>query len=449
MTAVILAFAVSCKKQEQEVAAASSIELVLEDNILSVAAEGGDFVVSYNIVDPVEGGKVSASVDKDWVENLNYETDGKIAFHLGENDGEDSRSALVTVAYTAEDGTVVDEAEFTVEQAAAGQEEPEPEIVKVELTDYLAESTSYYPGESVDNFYLSLYTGEVELYESEEGSIYVPADTESQLLHLDLYCQPVADGGDLVLPEGTYTVADNMDAGSAYGYYTFAIRYFDDGMLGYADPVEGGTVVVEHTEDGYSITASFEMVRMDNGASLGKCEYTYSGPLAFLDMSEPEPPTQEEMYPPLTESINTVFTGCDIRYLGVPAYSSPIDCYVIDLFDDPTPGEDGSLDERVWYFVRGIQGVIGFIGGSDRPQPLSQQEIDYILMQTAEPEEKAKPKIQYEIGETVRIKDGAFENFEGVVRKIDAERGKLELEVSIFGRSTPVELEFWQVVREQ
>ena len=345
MTAVILAFAVSCKKQEQEVAAASSIEFVLEDNILSVAAEGGDFVVSYNIVDPVEGGKVSASVDKDWVENLNYETAGKIAFHLGENDGEDSRSALVTVAYTAEDGTVVDEAEFTVEQAAAGQEEPEPEIVKVELTDYLAESTSYYPGESVDNFYLSLYTGEVELYESEEGSIYVPADAESQLLHLDLYCRPVADGGELVLPEGTYTVADNMDAGSAYGYYTFAIRYFDDGMLGYADPVEGGTVVVEHTEDGYSITASFEMVRMDDGASLGRCEYTYGGPLAFLDMSEPEPPTQEEMYPPLTESINTVFTGCDIRYLGVPAYSSPIDCYVIDLFDDPTPGEDGSLDE--------------------------------------------------------------------------------------------------------
>ena len=111
--------------------------------------------------------------------------------------------------------------------------------------------------------------------------------------------------------------------------------------------------------------------------------------------------------------------------------------------------EDGSLDERVWYFIRGIQGVIGFIGGSNEPQPLSQEEVDYILMQTAEPEEKAKPKIQYEIGEIVRIKDGAFENFEGTVKKIDAERGKLELEVSIFGRSTPVELEFWQVVREQ
>ena len=111
--------------------------------------------------------------------------------------------------------------------------------------------------------------------------------------------------------------------------------------------------------------------------------------------------------------------------------------------------EDGALDEPVWYFIRGIQGVIGFIGGSDHPQPLSQEEVDYILMQTAEPEEKAKPKIQYEIGEMVRIKDGAFENFEGTVKKIDAERGKLELEVSIFGRSTPVELEFWQVAREQ
>ena len=111
--------------------------------------------------------------------------------------------------------------------------------------------------------------------------------------------------------------------------------------------------------------------------------------------------------------------------------------------------EDGSLNVDAWYFIRGTQGVIGFIGGSDQPQPLSQEEIDYILMQTAEPEEKAKPKIQYEIGEMVRIKDGAFENFEGTVKKIDAERGKLELEVSIFGRSTPVELEFWQVVREQ
>lgn len=111
--------------------------------------------------------------------------------------------------------------------------------------------------------------------------------------------------------------------------------------------------------------------------------------------------------------------------------------------------EDNTLDEKVWYFIREIQGVIGFIGGGERPQPLSQGEVDDLIRQTAAPEEKAKPKIQYEIGETVRIKDGAFENFEGSIEEIDSERGKLKLMVSIFGRSTPVELEFWQVGREQ
>ncbi len=116
----------------------------------------------------------------------------------------------------------------------------------------------------------------------------------------------------------------------------------------------------------------------------------------------------------------------------------------MDLYD-----EDGVIDEKAWYFVRQIQGVIGFIGGGDRPQPLAPSEVEDLMRQTAAPEEKVKPKIQYEIGETVRIKDGAFENFEGVIEGIDPERGKLKLMVSIFGRSTPVELEFWQVGREQ
>lgn len=111
--------------------------------------------------------------------------------------------------------------------------------------------------------------------------------------------------------------------------------------------------------------------------------------------------------------------------------------------------EDNSLNEKAWYFIRDIQGVISFIGGGDRPQPLSASEVKDLMRQIVSPEEKAKPKIQYEIGETVRIKDGAFENFEGVIEEIDAERGKLKLMVSIFGRSTPVELEFWQVGREE
>jgi len=114
--------------------------------------------------------------------------------------------------------------------------------------------------------------------------------------------------------------------------------------------------------------------------------------------------------------------------------------------------EDGSLNVDVWYFIRGTQGVIGFIGGSqERPIPLSQAEVDDILRQTDvnEAGAEAKPKIEYEVGERVRIVDGPFENLEGVISKIDGEHGKLELDVTIFGRSTPVEAESWQVEREQ
>ena len=114
--------------------------------------------------------------------------------------------------------------------------------------------------------------------------------------------------------------------------------------------------------------------------------------------------------------------------------------------------EDGSLNVDVWYFIRGTQGVIGFIGGSqERPIPLSQAEVDDILRQTdvSETGAEAKPKIEYEVGERVRIIDGPFENLEGVISKIDGAHGKLELDVTIFGRSTPVEAESWQVEREQ
>lgn len=115
----------------------------------------------------------------------------------------------------------------------------------------------------------------------------------------------------------------------------------------------------------------------------------------------------------------------------------------MDLYD-----EDKKLDEKAWYFVRQTQGVIGFVGAGDKPAPLPQYEVDALLDQASGKEEKARPKINFEVGETVRIKDGAFENFEGAIEGIDEERGKLKILVSIFGRSTPVELEFWQVERE-
>jgi transcriptional antiterminator NusG len=110
--------------------------------------------------------------------------------------------------------------------------------------------------------------------------------------------------------------------------------------------------------------------------------------------------------------------------------------------------ETNKINENAWYFIRNIQGVIGFVGGGNMPVPLTEKEVAELMNQVAGEEEKARPKMQFEIGETVRIKDGAFENFEGVIEGIDPERGKLKLMVSIFGRSTPVELEFWQVDRE-
>jgi len=113
----------------------------------------------------------------------------------------------------------------------------------------------------------------------------------------------------------------------------------------------------------------------------------------------------------------------------------------MDLYD-----EMQNINEKVWYFIRNIQGVMGFLGSADKPVPLSEQEANDLLRQSRGDAE-VKPKIAFEIGETVRINDGAFENFEGVVQEIDNERGRLKLLVSIFGRSTPTEVEFWQVDR--
>ena len=108
--------------------------------------------------------------------------------------------------------------------------------------------------------------------------------------------------------------------------------------------------------------------------------------------------------------------------------------------------EGGEPNHRAWYFIRDSQGVIGFVGG-DSPAPLSSGEVEDILQQSKAGEEPTKPKVQFEIGETITIKDGAFENFEGTIESLDPDRGRLRVSVSIFGRSTPVEVEYWQVER--
>ncbi len=108
--------------------------------------------------------------------------------------------------------------------------------------------------------------------------------------------------------------------------------------------------------------------------------------------------------------------------------------------------ENKQLRDKAWYFIRETPGIIGFIGG-EKPVPLRQGEVDVILNQVEEKKEKVKPKITFEPGETIKIVDGPFLNFSGVVEEIDPDRGKLKVAVAIFGRSAPVELEFWQVER--
>jgi len=113
------------------------------------------------------------------------------------------------------------------------------------------------------------------------------------------------------------------------------------------------------------------------------------------------------------------------------------------LYDD-----NGELLKKPWYFVREAQGVINFVG-AEQPVPLKDSEIQGILDKVQESEGKEKPRIEYEVGEMVKITDGPFMNLDGKIESIDAERGTLKVSVSIFGRYTPVELEFWQVERSE
>ena len=104
------------------------------------------------------------------------------------------------------------------------------------------------------------------------------------------------------------------------------------------------------------------------------------------------------------------------------------------------------MTDETWHLVRDVPRVMGFIGGtSDRPAPLSPKEADAILERVQEGAEKPRPKVLFEPGEVVRITDGPFNDFNGVVEEVDYEKSRLRVAVLIFGRSTPVELEFGQV----
>ena len=105
------------------------------------------------------------------------------------------------------------------------------------------------------------------------------------------------------------------------------------------------------------------------------------------------------------------------------------------------------MTDESWHLVRTTQGVTGFIGAGRRPVSLSPEEVAEILRQTEERKDKPTPRVTFQKGEGVRVIEGPFTNFSGVIEEVNTARGKLKVLVSIFGRQTPVELEFWQVER--
>lgn len=102
------------------------------------------------------------------------------------------------------------------------------------------------------------------------------------------------------------------------------------------------------------------------------------------------------------------------------------------------------LNDETWHVVKETSKVTGFVGGNN-PFPIPDDEVNKITRRMEEGAEKPKPKVQFEVGETVRVVDGPFLNFSGVVEDVKPDKGKLRVMVSIFGRATPVELEFMQV----
>lgn len=104
------------------------------------------------------------------------------------------------------------------------------------------------------------------------------------------------------------------------------------------------------------------------------------------------------------------------------------------------------MDDAAWHLVRSVPRVMGFIGGTaDKPAPITDREVNQILQRMEEGAERPRPKVLFEPGEVVRVTNGPFADFEAVVEEVDYEKNKLRVSVLIFGRSTPVELEFTQV----
>jgi transcriptional antiterminator NusG len=106
-----------------------------------------------------------------------------------------------------------------------------------------------------------------------------------------------------------------------------------------------------------------------------------------------------------------------------------------------------ALDDETWHIVNNTAKVTGFLGGRDKPAPISDEEANQILNRMEAGKEKPQPKYYFDAGDEIRVIDGPFNNFNGIVDEVNPEKGKIRVLVSIFGRSTPVELDFVQVTK--
>lgn len=120
--------------------------------------------------------------------------------------------------------------------------------------------------------------------------------------------------------------------------------------------------------------------------------------------------------------------------------------YVLVQIETRSDGKSPRIDDECWHLIKETPKVMGFIGGTaDRPLPIRDSEADAILQRVQEGAEKPKPKVLFEVGEMVRVTDGPFNDFNAVVEEVNYDKSRLKVAVLIFGRSTPVELEFSQV----
>lgn len=115
------------------------------------------------------------------------------------------------------------------------------------------------------------------------------------------------------------------------------------------------------------------------------------------------------------------------------------------VFMEMESTEDKRVPEKAWFMIKGTAGVGDFIGTDGIPTPMRDTDVAKMLLEAERPEEAPSIKVEFKQGDMIKIREGAFENFEGVVDSIDSERGIVKVIVAIFGRSTPLDIEYWQI----